>query len=301
MKNDTCVKSSMEPQAYKVVSTNAHEISGWNILSRLLHSRTPHLGVMNGDVQSDIATLAFKNGEKIEDFHRRILRLRQEIMHSGEIFSPIRLLFPYMKALKKSEKLRSFIAPKMTDLLTFFDNNGKYAVYTGVDIHGIYPYLEMIGSPTTLTTSGQSSHHFVHSSSRNNDAATLQTVIVALRTRQKIICEYCGRIGHKADACIIRGPKFLPPSIRIKMNQFNALHGDEPKEPPREWNRQPPEAHFKSRSSPSRTNPVVSAIMGKLNHHAIDNGDITSDVPVYSNYYSVPDPDNTPIKSIYDD
>ena len=41
--------------------------------------------------------------------------------------------------------------------------------------------------------------------------------------------------------------------------------------------------------------------MGKLNHHAIDNDDITSEVPVGSNYDSVPDPDTTPIKSINDD
>ena len=43
--------------------------------------------------------------------------------------------------------------------------------------------------------------------------------------------------------------------------------------------------------------------MGKLNHHAINNGDIktpTSDVPVDSNYDSVTDPDTTPIKSIDD-
>ena len=46
---------------------------------------------------------------------------------------------------------------------------------------------------------------------------------------------------------------------------------------------------------------MVSAIMGKLNHHAIDNGDITSDVPVESSYDSVPDRDTTPIKSIDDD
>ena len=87
------------------------------------------------------------------------------------------------------------------------------------------------------------------------------------------------------------------------MNQFNAIHGDEPKEPPREWNIQPPAAHFKSRSSPSRTNPVISAIMGKLNHHAIDNGDVeipTSGVPVESNYDSVKYPYTTPIKSIDD-
>ena len=68
----------------------------------------------------------------------------------------------------------------------------------------------MIGAPTTLTASGQHSHHFSPSSSINNDAAYLQTVIAALRTRQNSICEFCGRIGHKYDACIIRGPEFLP-------------------------------------------------------------------------------------------
>ena len=159
----------------------------------------------------------------------------------------------------------------------------------------------MVVDPTTLTTSGQHSHHFFPLSSSKNDAATLQPVIAALCMRQKIICECCGRIGNKADAFIIRGPKFLRPSLRRKMNQFNALHSDEPKESPREWNSQPPASHFKSRSSPSRTNAVVSAVMGKLNHHVINNGYIHSDVPVESNYDSVPDPDTTPIKSIDDD
>ena len=40
--------------------------------------------------------------------------------------------------------------------------------------------------------------------------------------------------------------------------------------------------------------------MGKLNHHAIDNGDINSDIPVESSYDSIPDSDATPIKSIDD-
>ena len=96
---------------------------------------------MNRYVQSDLATLAFKNGEQLEDFHSRILRLQQEIMLSGEIVSPTRIIFQYMKALAKSEKLRAFIAPKMTYLITFLDNNVKSAVYTGGDIHGIYRYL----------------------------------------------------------------------------------------------------------------------------------------------------------------
>ena len=94
-------------------------------------------------------------------------------MLSGEIVSPTRLLFKYMKALAMSEKLRAFIAPKMTDLIAFLDKNGKSDVYEGGDIHGIYRYLEMIGYPTTLTASGQRSHHFCPSYSRNNYSATL--------------------------------------------------------------------------------------------------------------------------------
>ena len=96
---------------------------------------------MNGDVQSDLDTLTFKNREQLEDFHSRILRLQQEIMLSREIVSPTILLFHYMKELSRSDKLRASVAPNMTDIITFLDNNVKYAVYTGGDIHGIYLYL----------------------------------------------------------------------------------------------------------------------------------------------------------------
>ena len=83
------------------------------------------------------------------------------------------------------------------------------------------------------------------------------------------------------------------------MKQLNALHGDETNEPPREWNSQPPVDHFKSGNSLSKTNPVISAIMGRLNHHVIDNDDVkvpTSELPIESHYESVPDPDTTLIK-----
>ena len=104
-------------------------------------------------------------------------------MLSGEIVSPTRLLFQYMKALTKSDRLRDFIAPKMIDLITLLDNNGKSAVYEGKDIHGIYRYLDIIGALTTLTTSGQRYHHFGPSSYSNNDATTLRPVIAAICMR----------------------------------------------------------------------------------------------------------------------
>ena len=169
MTNNTLVKCSIAPQSYKFFSTHAHEISGWTILSRIIHPCVPHLGGINGDVQSDISTLALNNGEQLEDFHSSIIRLQQEIMISGEIVSPTRLIFQYTKALSKSDKLRAFIAAQMTYLITFLDNNGKSTVYTGGEIHGIYRYLDMIGAPTTLATSGQRSHHFGPSSLSNKD------------------------------------------------------------------------------------------------------------------------------------
>ena len=53
-----------------------------------------------------------------------------------------------------------------------------------------------------------------------------------------------------------------------------------------------------------KTSPVVSDIMGRLNHHAIDNGDVDvhpSEFPFEYNSESIPDTDTTPIKSIDDD
>ena len=88
------------------------------------------------------------------------------------------------------------------------------------------------------------------------------------------------------------------------MNQFNTLYGDEPNETPKDWNNQPTADHFKSRTSPSKTSPVVSAIMGRINNHAIDNGDVkvpTSEFPVQFNSELVPDPDTNPIKPIDND
>ena len=128
---------------------------------------------MNGDVQYYLATLAFNNRKQLEYFHGRIIIIQQEIILSGEFVSPTRLLFQCMKVLTKSDKLKSFIAPNITDLIRFLDNTRKSAIYTGGNIHGIYCYLEMIGSPATLTTSSQSSHHFGPSYYINNDTASI--------------------------------------------------------------------------------------------------------------------------------
>ena len=132
----------------------------------------------------------------------------------------------------------------------------------------------MIGDPTTLKTSCQSYHNFVPSSFINNDTTTIQPVIAALRVWPKNICECCGRIGHKADALIICVPNFLPTILKVNNNQLNALHDYEPNEPSREWNKQTTEVHFKYRTSPPKNSPVVSAIMGRINHHEIYNGDV---------------------------
>ena len=61
----------------------------------------------------------------------------------------------------------------MTYLITLLDNNGKSAVYIGGNMHGLYPYIEMIIDFTTLTTSDQQFHHFGPSYSINNDTQSL--------------------------------------------------------------------------------------------------------------------------------
>ena len=149
-----------------------------------LYIHAPHnLVGTNGDVNYNLATLALKNLEQLEDFHSRIWRLQQEIILSIETVYHTRLLFQYTKSLSNSNKIKAFIAPKMTDTVKLPENNGKPAVYTGVNINGLYSYLEMVGSPTKFTTSCQWSHNFGPSYYTNNDTLTHQPVIAALRMR----------------------------------------------------------------------------------------------------------------------
>ena len=74
-----------------------------------------------------------------------------------------------MKGFSKRDKIKILIAHKMKDIITLLDNNGNLVVYTGGNIHGLNHYLEMIESPTTLNTLGQSSYNFCPSSSTNYD------------------------------------------------------------------------------------------------------------------------------------
>ena len=46
-------------------------------------------------------------------------------MLPGETLSPTRLISHYMKAFSKRDKIKVFIAPKMTDLITFLYKNGN--------------------------------------------------------------------------------------------------------------------------------------------------------------------------------
>ena len=78
----------METQAYKVVNTHANEISGWKILSIIIHSPICHIGGMNCDVQSDLATLSFKNREQLKDFYSILIRFQQEIILFEETVYP---------------------------------------------------------------------------------------------------------------------------------------------------------------------------------------------------------------------
>ena len=81
----------------------------------------------------------------------------------------------------------------MIYLITFLDKKVKLAIYAGLNIHGLYCYLNMIESPTTLTTSCQRSHLVGPSSSTKNDTASLQPVFAAICVQQKTIWKFCGK------------------------------------------------------------------------------------------------------------
>ena len=46
-----------------------------------------------------------------------------------------------MKALSKIDKIKAFIAPKITYIITLLDNNVNLSIYVGEGIYGLYRYL----------------------------------------------------------------------------------------------------------------------------------------------------------------
>ena len=111
----------------------------------------------------------------------------------------------------------------MTYLIPFLDNHGKTESYTGGGICGLYNFLDIIVAANTSTYLGQISQSFSNSYFNNNDIYFIQIFIRDLNVRQKIICGFHGRIGHKSDPCIICGPKCIPPSLNQKMSKLNSL------------------------------------------------------------------------------
>ena len=88
------------------------------------------------------------------------------------------------------------------------------------------------------------------------------------------------------------------------MNKFNAVHGNKPTDPRREWNIQPSACHFKYGIFPPKASPVVLFIIGWHTSHAIDNDDVEVHPSEYQFEYTseyVPDPDSTQNKLTNDD
>ena len=85
----------------------------------------------------------------------------------------------------------------------------------------------------------------------------------------------------KTDSCIIRSTKCIPTRFRRKANQYNVIHSDKPTDTTRECSSQPSPVHSEYLNSDPKNIHAVWAIMGRLNHHTVDNGDIE----VYTSYY----------------
>ena len=86
----------------------------------------------------------------------------------------------------------------MTYLITYFDHYGKYAYYSGIDIHDLYCYLDVLEYPTKLTYSDQNSHSFYLKT--NTESVSQHTFIATLIDRKSIICYFCGLPGHNSDS-----------------------------------------------------------------------------------------------------
>ena len=115
--NDICVKSSMAPQAYEFVRTHAHEISGWNFLSRPLHACAAHVGGINSYVQSDLATLTYNNGQNLKVFIAELSSFNNKSTSLDKLYLLQELSSIKLRHFQRAMNSRPSLCPRLQILL----------------------------------------------------------------------------------------------------------------------------------------------------------------------------------------
>lgn len=123
--NNTYTNDNTAPQEYKVIIIHDHEVSGCNLISRIIHARSYHTRGINGDFKYDLSNLTFKQVKQLEEFHGSIISLHQEFFLSSETISPTRIIFHHMKALPNCDLIKNFIAPNIKYLIALIGIYGK--------------------------------------------------------------------------------------------------------------------------------------------------------------------------------
>lgn len=73
----------------------------------------------------------------------------------------------------------------------------------------------------------------------------------ALFAFMRLVCECCGFTDHTADCSYCQGAAFMPPSLVQMIRHYNKVHGNKPKEPPKEIQRKSVTLSFNKGRKPS--------------------------------------------------
>ena len=92
--NYTCIKTSLDTDSYKLITTYAHEFSVWIILYPLIHDWAPHIFDYNGGLQTDISNLDLKMDNTLKTlkttssvFNKKLIYLAKHYLLPESLFS----------------------------------------------------------------------------------------------------------------------------------------------------------------------------------------------------------------------
>ena len=95
---------------------------------------------MDGDDQSNLSTLTSITENNLKIFTLEYSDLNSKLTSLDKLYPLKDFTSSKWMNMSKCDELKAFIALKMTDIITFIDNNGKLAIYKGLNIHVIYSY-----------------------------------------------------------------------------------------------------------------------------------------------------------------
>ena len=278
LRNPKIINETRSPRAYNFILRNNLTYNGFLLFEKLLHHLHPRLGanIPNFNLNEDLLLFTPLQGERLGPFFIRFEKLCLRFQLCFHTVPATQIMKKLIYLLIKDPNLKTSIIPFFQMLQSHLRNYDELCPHCPITVENVANDLIEIHSddytisiasapgnvqsPTINHLAPEQNHPYYYHDNETYYPPYYQPINAAtsVNYRQRrgptITCNACTMPGHTADQCYHRSRKFRPEWLNKRIEQYNAVHGYEPKGEIRDF-------------KPRFLEPIPPASSSKYKHH----------------------------------